>query len=246
MRYTFNFDENFNKNNENLKSKNIQKHFKIYNIISNYGNSLAVVMTLALYLLTIIISSYNNDFILNNLHFILKIILCFCISKIIFQILEIFFNVEKIYYQITDFLGFDIFVRNLTVFNDSENDKLKESEIVPAIKIEYDIKKESNQKFALIFQMPDETFKVVDIIDCDGFKTQVEKKIYSDKILKCIRETENKCVDENGLLLAKIVLLNNDSINTNEIITKNDIDEHLLLTEIFFFPFVHKKGEGNV
>ena len=197
MRYTFNFDENFNKNNENLKSKNIQKHFKIYNIISNYGNSLAVVITLVLYLLTIIISSYNN------LHFILKIILCFCISKIIFQILEIFFNVEKIYYQITDFLGFDIFVRNLTVFNDSENDKLKESEIVPAIKIEYDIKKESNQKFALIFQMPDETFKVVDIIDCDGFKTQVEKKIYSDKILKCINETENKCVDEQGLLWAK-------------------------------------------
>lgn len=239
MRYTFNFDDN--KINKNIKNNNIEKYYKMYNIVSNYGNSLSLVLALLFYILITYV--FSNNFVINNLHFILKIIFCFCISKFIFQILEIIFNIDKLYYKITNFLDFDIYVRNLTVFNDSENDKLKESEIVPAIKIEYDIKKESEQKFALLFQMPDDTFKVVDIINCDGFKSHVEKKIYSDKILKCIKETNNKCVDEKGLLFVKIVLLNNELIESNQIITKNDINECLLLTEIFFLPYINKKIE---
>ena len=73
-----------------------------------------------------------------------------------------------------------------------------------------------------------------------------EKALYSDEILKNIKETENKCVKENGLLYASIVLLKNNKIEKGAIITERDVDTRLLLTEVFFFPFIHKKKEGIV
>lgn len=240
MKYTFNIDDSVNKNKVKQQKK-VNFYIRNYEFLQDHKISSMLLFTLLIYLLMISIGDVFPPLVTNSLNTFLKVVLSFCVSGILFSLLELFFSTQRLYKQISDYIGYTVYIRAISVFNDAVNDRMKESEIVPAIKIDYDIIGVSNKKFGLIFKIDDDDYKVVDVIESDKIENKVTNKIYSDRILKSINETDNKCIDDRGVLLANIVLLKNDNIKPGDTINKKDIDNALLLTEVFFVPFVNKK-----
>lgn len=234
MKYIFNVNEDMNNGRD--KEKNIMKiYLFFYDLVQNH--KLQIIGLIASFLL-LYLSSYR-------LAIILKIILAISISGFVFSALDLYFSTQRLYDKISKFIDYDLYVRDMIVFNDSINDRLEESSIVPAIKIYYDVRNVSNKKFALIFNIDNQTYKIAEIINCDKKENKIEKKIYSDKLLKTIQETDNKCVNEKGLLLASIVLLKDSNKKEGEIITENDIDNSLILSELFFIPYLHEADKDT-
>lgn len=232
MKYIFNVNEDMNNGRD--KEKNIMKiYLFFYDLVQNH--KLQIIGLIASFLL-LYLSSYR-------LAIILKIILAISISGFVFSVLDLYFSTQRLYDKISKFIDYDLYVRDMIVFNDSINDRLEESSIVPAIKICYDVRNVSNKKFALIFNIDNQTYKIAEIINCEKKENKIEKKIYSDKLLRTIQETDNKCVNEKGLLLASIVLLKDSNKREGEIITENDIDNSLILSELFFIPYLHESDK---
>lgn len=230
MKYTFNVDENINNGRD--KEKMIMRiYLFFYQLVQEYKIQ-------GMFLLSSIVLLYCDY----KINLFLKILLAISISGFIFSLMDLYFNTQRLYDKVCRFLNSDLYIREMTVFNDTINDRLEESSIVPAIKLHYDVRNVSDKKYALIFKIDDDSYKVIETIDCNKKDIKIEKKIYSDKLLKIINETNNKGVDEKGLLLASIVLLK-DNNKEDDIITENDIDKTLILSELFFIPYLHESKE---
>lgn len=242
MKYTFNIDDEIRYDSSKEK-KNMAFYLKGYQILQNYKKPLFLgALTIMCYVIRYVFI-LNHIFLLRTFDTIIYILLALVVTLIMFTILDMVFTTNRLYSKVSKFIGHDILVKELTVFNDEVNDRLEESKIVPGIKLTYDALGISNKKFALTFQLSEDTYKVVDILSCERVENKMEKNVYSDEILKCINETEKKCVSENGVLCVNVVLLKDNGIKPHDIITTNDIDMSLLLSEAFFFPYVHKKKE---
>lgn len=228
---------NFNMNNKSEDEElDFDLDYKKYNIINKYKPLLFVGISMIVYIIFNFIGiNFHLEFFMNMSN-IVKVIASCCISGIFLSFTDLYYDAESIYRRILKKIEYNIIIKKIDTFADIY-DVNNIHKILPGLCITYDIKKICTDKFGVLFELGDEKYEVVSLIDPNIVSINAEKKIKANELFEAINKVNKECVDKDGYVKFDIVRLK-ENINVLDVITKDDFYEDVVVSEFLLLPYI--------
>lgn len=222
--------KNLDKNKKDEEDKeSLMDFLEICSFIQDYSTHIKIGV---LVFMVIVLSTIK---ILDS--FVLNLVLAVLVTRLICEILFAF-TVDRQYEMAYKKLKYPLVFNNANISKEDELANVdNENPKIPGIEFNYEIKNESEDKFAITFQVDEENFKVLGVVPCLEAGPHFTKKVESEMLMASFDGLKKQYIYENECLVFNIVKLNKDA-HELQIINKKDIDEALIITENLYYPYI--------
>lgn len=217
-----------------LKNKGDNNEDKLINFldicefIETYTLELRIGIIIAVAILIFMLNIING--------FFFAIMFALLLGNLIFEIICLF-TLDRQYSVIYKQLKYPLVVKEIDINKEDELANINnENPKIPGLNFKYEIKKKTNENFAVAFEIDENSYKVLTSVNCDDDLINV-KKIGSDILMQSFVGMKKDAVYSNKCLILKILRLKRE-VSDLEIINKEDIDDTLIITECVYYPYI--------
>ena len=216
---------------ESKKNQDDLNFFSFCELWDNYPFLIRLGLMLTIFIIFYICKIKNPMF--------LVLFICLVISDLLYQTVSLF-TVDRQANVFIKKTGFPILIKDLAVNQDDEQAVLNSKEpAIPGIDFCYDIKKQSDTKYILAFQVDAENFKVLSTFDCNKIENGKNKKISSETLVAAFKGLKKDYVYSQDCLLINIVGLNNGKeVKDLDVVNISDLNKTIILTESVYYPYI--------
>lgn len=169
-------------------------------------------------------------------------VLVFALCMLLFALARQIVTMEMIYRRFAVALGEPVVVKGVYAYNDVDNDKMENPEIVPGIGIRYDCGVIPKDQMAVMFKLDEDLYGIISFLDCSRIEKDLYFKIPADVVFDTIRHYEDECVSDQNISLIAIGRVD-ASKKIHDKISINDINDDIFITELVWLLNFKRKGE---
>lgn len=239
MQYNFNITDN-----DDIKyQEEFENNYKKYDIINKYKIFIFFASSFLLYFIFKYIGTHTYISFFMGMNNIIRVIISCCISGIVLSCYDYFYDAETIYRRMLKKIEYAIIIKNIETFADVYDiDNIHK--ILPGLKINYSSRKICQNKFALLFELGDNKYEIVDFLKNDKIEMAAEYRISANDIFNSINKVNKECVDKDGYVKLNIVKLKKD-FEKYAIITNDDFFDDIIVSEFLLFPYILEKNKDE-
>lgn len=172
---------------------------------------------------------------------ILHAVLIFILCRLLFALCRQVVTMEKIYKEFATALGEPIIIRGIYAYNDADNSKMENPEIVPGIEVVYDCNVFPKDQMAVMFKLDEDSYGIVSFLDCSKIEGNLSCKIPANVVFNAIRHYNDECVSDQNVSMLAIGRVDASKKEYDKI-SSGGMNNDIFITELVWLPNFKRKG----